>query len=65
MKLWKVTVNGFGWDHAKALYFTNKDAACKAASSFPASDPVVYAGNCKDASAKLVYTESVLNPCVW
>ncbi len=67
MKLWKVTVNAFGWDRAKTLYFTDKDAACKAADRFPASDPVVYAGNCSDAaaSAKLDYTDIVLNPCAW
>ena len=67
MKLWKVTVNAWGWDQPRILYFRDKSVASIFAARFPASDPVVYAGKYTEAkaAAKLEYTESVLVPDMW
>ena len=67
MKLWKVTVNSWGWDQPRTLYFLDKAVASIFADRFPASDPVVYAGNYSEdkADVKLEYTESVLVPDMW
>lgn len=67
MKLWKVTVNNWGWDRPKTLYFRDKIIASSVSVIFPASDHVVYAGNCREDEAltKLDYTDSVLVPAMW
>lgn len=67
MKLWKVTVNSWGWDQPRTLYFRDKSVASIFADRFPASDPIVYAGNFTEEKAlpKLDYTESVLGPDMW
>lgn len=45
MKLWKVTVNGWGWDRPRAYYAASRAEAERIADNFPASDRVQYAGN--------------------
>lgn len=67
MKLWKVTVNNWGWDRPRTLYFRDKETAAIFADRFPAADPVIYAGNYSDDAAlhNLEYTDSVLVPDIW
>lgn len=43
-KLYKVTVNNYGWDSARTLYFETKEAAQAAYEKYPAADRVQYAG---------------------
>lgn len=51
-KLWKVTVNNWGWDQAKVLYFESRQEAEQAYTAYPAADPVKYAGNFTDEHAE-------------
>ena len=44
IKLWKVTVNNWGWDAPKTLYFKNREDAAAAHDKYPAADNVEYAG---------------------
>lgn len=44
IKLWKVTVNNWGWDCPRTYYFRSRKEAEQFAQRFPASDPVQYAG---------------------
>ena len=53
-KLYKVTVNNWGWDAARTLYFEDRDAAEAAHKAHPASDGVRYAGRFSDARADLL-----------
>lgn len=55
-KLYKVTVNNWGWDKAKTYYFKTKEEAENFAEQFPASDPVKYAGIFTEENAE-IYTE--------
>ena len=50
-KLYKVTVNNYGWDSTKTLYFETKEAAQAAYEKYPAADRVQYAGRFSDALA--------------
>lgn len=50
-KLWKVTVNQWGWDRPKTLYAESREDAEKTAEKYPASDPVEYAGVFNDLKA--------------
>lgn len=50
-KLYKVTVNNFGWDSAKTLYFETKEAAQAAYEKYPAADRVQYAGRFSETRA--------------
>lgn len=50
-KLWKVTVNDWGWDHPVTLYALSRTEAEELANKYPASDPVQYAGNFSPAAA--------------
>ena len=43
-KLYKVTVNNYGWDAPKILYFYTKEEAQAAHDKYPAADTVQYAG---------------------
>lgn len=43
-KLYKVTVNNYGWDSARTLYFETKEEAQAAYEKYPAADRVQYAG---------------------
>lgn len=43
-KLWKVTVNEFGWRSPETLYFESYEDACKARAEHTAADDVEYAG---------------------
>lgn len=53
MKLWKVTVNNWGWNKPCTLYFTSKNEAEEARCHYPAADDVEYAGNFSDVNAIL------------
>lgn len=57
-KLWKTTVNSYGWNNTATLYATSREEAEEIYNSFPAADPVEYAGNFADEKAKelLEYT---------
>lgn len=44
VKLWKVTVNNWGWDTPRTYYFQTREEAQQAYDSAPAADPVQYAG---------------------
>lgn len=57
-KLWKTTVNSYGWNNTATLYATSREEAEKIYNSFHAADPVEYAGNFADEKAKelLKYT---------
>ena len=50
-KLWKVTVNNWGWNAPKTLYFATKEEAQKMAKTYPAHDDIEYAGNFSDKKA--------------
>lgn len=57
-KLYKVTVNNYGWSSAKTLYFATKEEAQAAYEKYPAADQVQYAGNFSDSrAAELVRSE--------
>lgn len=53
-KLWKVSVNNWGWDRPRTKYFESRDEAEKYADKFPASDNVEYAGRFTDANADIL-----------
>lgn len=57
MKLWKVTVNNWGWSNARTYYFKGKAEAKKFSSKYPASDGVEYAGNFTEKNAKRLLLE--------
>lgn len=57
MKLWKVTVNNWGWDNPRTYYFKAKDEAQEFSNKYPASDGVEYAGNFTDKNAKRLLCE--------
>lgn len=44
IKLWKVTVNNWGWDAPRTLYFKSREEAVEARAKYPAADNVEYAG---------------------
>lgn len=59
MKLWKVTVNQWGWDSPKTYYAKSREAAEKTGSKYPASDSVKYAGNYSDEKAEWLLSDSI------
>lgn len=50
-KLWKVTVNEFGWRSPKTLYFESYESAREAWAAHTAADDVEYAGRFSDKHA--------------
>lgn len=50
-KLWKVTVNGFGWRSPETLYFESYEDAREAWAEHTAADDVEYAGRFTDEHA--------------
>ena len=52
VKLWKVTVNNWGWDNPRTYYAVSREEAEKIRSKFPAADPVQYAGRWTEENAK-------------
>ena len=55
IKLWSVVVNNWNWDYPKKIYGKSKEDCERLASTFPASDPVKYAGMyTKDNATKLI-----------
>ena len=55
IKLWRVTVNNWGWDSPKTFYAVSRDYAEKIRAKYPAADPVQYAGNyTEDNAARLL-----------
>lgn len=53
-KLWKVTVNNWGWDAPKTKYFESRKDAEECAKQYPASDRVLYAGMFTDQNADVL-----------
>lgn len=51
-KLWRVTVNNWGWDQPRTIYAESRAEAEKIGSKYPASDRVEYAGNYTDENAE-------------
>jgi hypothetical protein len=63
-KLYKVTVNNFGWDSTKTLYFETKEAAQAAYEKYPAADRVQYAGRFSATrAAELTRSEDDMGLC--
>ena len=63
-KLYKVTVNNFGWDSTKTLYFETKEDAQAAYEKYPAADRVQYAGRFTEArAAELTRSEDDMGLC--
>lgn len=52
MKLWKVTVNNWGWDQAQTLYAKSREEAQQIHDEYPAADDVQYAGNFREEKAR-------------
>ena len=52
MKLWKVTVNNWGWDNPRTIYTKSRAEAAKIAEKYPAADKIEYAGNFTDENAE-------------
>jgi hypothetical protein len=44
IKLWKATVNNWGWDSSRTFFFKSHEVAQECVIQYPASDPVQYAG---------------------
>lgn len=51
-KIWKVTVNNWGWDNARTYYYKTRKEAQQMHDRMPAADPVEYAGLYTDANAR-------------
>ena len=51
-KLWKVTVNNWGWDRPRTYFTESKKDAVTIYRKFPAADPVCYAGMYTDKNAE-------------
>ena len=63
-KLYKVTVNNYGWDSTKTLYFETKEEAQAAYEKYPAADRVQYAGGFSEArAAELTRSEDDMGMC--
>ena len=63
-KLYKVTVNNYGWDTTKTLYFETKEAAQAAYEKYPAADRVQYAGRFSETrAAELTRSEDDMGLC--
>ena len=63
-KLYKVTVNNYGWDSTKTLYFETKEAAQAAYEKYPAADRVQYAGRFSETrAAELTRSEEDMGLC--
>lgn len=58
-KLWKVTVNEFGWKSPKTLYFESYEAARKEWALHTAADDVKYAGCFTDEHAHFLLSDFV------
>ena len=57
-KLWKVTVNEFGWRSPEALYFESREGARKAWAEHTAADGVEYAGRFSDKHAAYLLSDA-------
>lgn len=57
-KLWKVTVNEFGWRSPKTLYFESYENAREAWAEHTAADDVEYAGRFSDKHAAYLLANS-------
>lgn len=44
IKLWKVTVNDWGWNNTRTIYCRSKEQAKKIQEEYPANDGIEYAG---------------------
>lgn len=53
-KLWKVTVNQWGWDSPQTFYYESREEAEKDSAKYPASDGVEYAGQFTNIKADLM-----------
>lgn len=63
-KLYKVTVNNFGWDSTKTMYFETKEDAQAAYEKYPAADRVQYAGRFSETrAAELTRSEDDMGLC--
>ena len=65
MKLWKVTVNQWGWDRPKTYYAKSRDDAEKIAKEYPASDAVKYAGNFSEDKSEWLMSDSIQSFDSW
>lgn len=54
VKLWKVTVNSWGWDSPMTCYAESREEAEKIRSHFPAADPIQYAGRFTAENARIL-----------
>jgi len=50
-KLWKTTVNNYGWNNPRTLYAETRQDAERLLNRYPAGDPVKYAGCYSDSKA--------------
>ena len=50
-KLWKVTVNNWGWDSPRTYYCESRNDCLKIYRRFPAADPIKYAGMFTEGNA--------------
>lgn len=50
-KMWKVTVNGWGWDCPRTYFAESREEAQRVSEKHPASDGVEYAGRFTDEHA--------------
>ena len=50
-KMWKVTVNGWGWDMPMTYFAESREEAQRVSEKHPASDGVEYAGRFTDENA--------------
>ena len=63
-KLYKVTVNNYGWDSARTMYFETKEDARAAYEKYPAADRVQYAGRFSESrAAELTRSEEDMGLC--
>ena len=54
VKLWRVHVNNWSWDHPRALYAQSRAEAEAIADRYPASDTVEYAGRWTPTNAAIL-----------
>lgn len=57
IKLWKVTVNDWGWDSPRTFYCRSKEQAREIQKEYPASDDIEYAGMFTEDKAKYLLKE--------
>lgn len=64
-KLWKVTVNEFGWRSPKTLYFETYEDAREAWAEHTAADDVEYAGRFTDEHAAFLLADEDDRDVMW